>query len=176
MKFLTPQAVNTETPIEMKKLLIPLSMALFLGCTSDGAEAGTLQPGLIGSWALSDAIFEEESSVDAVVAAELFDELAAQDCTLVVFTFSDDGSGQVDSKIEDLDIIADLGNFEADCPEQTIREVFTWTLDEEWLTVTDQNQESRTIAIGLSGNVLLIAGEEIDPDTFGGAAAIFTRL
>lgn len=157
--------------------LLAWTMLLLAGaCSSDGGTTGDPALRLVGDWELSTAYFDEESSIDAVVAAQLFEELRGQNCPLLVFEFGEDGTGIAQSKLEFLDISADVGSFDVDCPQPTSVEAFLWTLEEDQLSVTDAEGVTSVVTlINSSKNAFEVAGEEVDPDTFSGSVAVFIR-
>lgn len=156
-------------------IVLCLFAILLVSCSSGGGTGNPEELTLVGEWVLSDARFEDETSVDAVVAAEIFSELSGQDCYLFGFTFSENGGGWYESRLESLEVVADLGNFEVDCPTALFQEDFNWSLEGDLLTITFAGEEPETVTIELFANTFTVAGDQIDPELFGGSTAIFIR-
>ena len=110
-----------------------------------------------------------------ILADEIVDELLAEDCFLVSFTFNADGTATAEDKVNYIEVNAGPSGLEVPCPSQSDIESTLWSLDGDQLTFINDNQEEETITIQLEEDTLIIAGEDIDEDNYAGAEAVFTR-
>ncbi len=156
------------------RFLLLLPFLLLISCSSGGESDDLVEPdlSLAGMWALTGAEFDDPGSLDAIFAQQVFAELNSQGCVLVGFTFEENGTGSAVSRIEYLDI----SGFQISCPQESDTETFDWSQEGDQLTITDDLGESSTVTINLQQDSFRISGDEVDPDSFGGAVAVFTRL
>jgi len=165
--------------MKFKLIAIVATLALTLSCSSDseddGAEMMSGESNLIGTWNLSDVNFEDQSDIELNLAVEIVDNLAAEECYLVIFTFNADGTASAEDKTNFIEVNAGPNGLDVPCPTQSDTESSTWSLVGNQLTFINAELEEETIEIIIEGDTLIIAGEAIDPDNFTGAQAIFTR-
>lgn len=158
----------------MKKsgLFLLLPLLFLISCSSEGdSDLPDSVSLLVGEWALTGVEFESSGSPEEILAQQVFAQLDQQGCVLVGFTFEENGSGSAVSRIEYLDVTG----FQISCPEESDTESFDWSLEGDQLTITDDLGESSTVAITLGQDSFRVSGDQLDPDTFGGAVAVFTR-
>lgn len=160
----------------MKKawILVTMCAVMLLACSTDGTNNDAMNANqLVGSWLLVDARFPESSSLNLI--DEIVEVLNEQGCTLVTITFAEGGTGTLTEKINFIQTNAGAGGLMVDCPTQSNTNNFTWSLEESQLTVTFENEASRTTAIELSGDTLIIDGAIIDENNLSGSQGEFIR-
>ncbi|MCL6267265.1 lipocalin family protein [Flagellimonas myxillae] len=133
---------------------------------------------LIGEWLLSDLRFDETLNDDQLnFAKQILEYLTENECNLITMTFDDDGTSVSNSKMNHLSINVGVGGLEIPCPAESDEESTTWSLEDDQLTLTDEEMEERTITIVMEGdNTLIIDGAEVDENNYDGAEAVFTRV
>ena len=166
----------------MKKnwTLIGIVSILLIACSTDGdsndAEEMVTTSALVGTWNLTDVRFMEDPNDTSLnLADEIVDQLVQENCVLVTFTFNENGSVSSSDKLNFIEINAGPTGLDVPCPEQSEDLTGTWTLEGNQLTVDDGSGTVETLTVELDGNTLIIPGEEIDPENYGDAEAVFTR-
>ncbi len=164
----------------MKNYIFPViaAIVLFSACSTDGDDNNdetNESSSLVGTWNMTDVSFADTDDTTLILADEIVDELLAENCFLVSFTFNADGTATSEDKINYIEVNAGPTGLEVPCPTQSDVESTLWSLDGDQLTFINENQEEETITIELDGDTLIIAGEDIDEDNYAGAEAIFTR-
>ena len=160
-------------------ILIAFSAFTFLACSTDGdSEAEDMMQvnALVGTWNMTDVDFNEDVNDTSLnLADEIVDELIQENCVLVSFTFQADGTVSSVDRLDFLEINAGPTGLDVPCPNESLNDTGTWSLEGNQLTVDNGEGDMETITIELDGNTLIIAGEDIDEDNYAGAEAIFTR-
>jgi len=164
----------------MKSYVFPIIavLTLFSACSIDGDDNNddaNDASSLVGTWNMTDVRFTEVDDATLILADEIVDELLAEDCFLVSFTFNADGTATAEDKVNYIEVNAGPSGLEVPCPSQSDIESTLWSLDGDQLTFINDNQEEETITIQLEEDTLIIAGEDIDEDNYAGAEAVFTR-
>ena len=162
----------------MKKSVLAIITILFLtGCSTDSENDEMLETSaLVGTWNMTDVRFQEDPMDTSLnLADEIVDQLVAEDCFLVTFTFNADGTASAENKVNFIEINADAMGLDVPCPEQSDIETTLWSLTENELTFVNEDQEEETIKIQLEGNTLILAGDDINAENYSGAEVVFTR-
>ena len=164
----------------MKSYVFPIIavLTLFSACSTDSDDNNddaNDASSLVGTWNMTDVRFTEVDDATLILADEIVDELLAEDCFLVSFTFNADGTATAEDKVNYIEVNAGPSGLEVPCPSQSDIESTLWSLDGDQLTFINDNQEEETITIQLEEDTLIIAGEDIDEDNYAGAEAVFTR-
>ncbi len=164
----------------MKKnwiLLAIATMTLFACSTDNEGNNDELETSaLVGTWNMTDVRFSEDPNDSTLILAdELVDQLVQENCVLVSFTFNADGTVSSTDKLNFIEFNAGPMGLEVSCPTESESETGTWTLEGDQLTVDDGSGTTETLTIGLEGNTLIIAGEDIDANNYAGAEVVFTR-
>ena len=161
----------------MKKAIIMLGAVLFFtACSTDNDNEVELEASaLVGTWNMTDVRFPEDPEDTSLnLADEIIDRLVQENCFLVSFTFNTDGSVTSEDRVNFVEVNVGAMGLDVPCPEDSALETGEWVLEGDQLTLTGADQEE-TITINLSGNTLIIAGEEINAQNYAGAEAVFTR-
>lgn len=169
-----------QQKMKTKFTLLLFVFALTLSCSTDSEDNDTnsegLDSALVGTWNLTEIRYEEDPEDTSLnLAEEIFDRLSQEDCVLVSFTFNANGTMSGSNKLNFIEIDASPTGLDVACPEQSETETGNWTLEGNQLTVDDGSGQMETTTIGLEGNTLVIAGDEIDENNYAGAEAVFTR-
>lgn len=164
----------------MKKYLLPiLSLVVLLaGCSTDGDDSNNENDSasLVGTWNMTDIRFDDDPNNTTLnLADEIVDVLTEENCFLVRFTFSADGTATADNKVNYLEVNAGPNGLDVPCPTQSDIESTLWSLMGNQLTFINDNQEEETITIQLNENTMIVAGEDIDVNNYSGAEAVFTK-
>lgn len=166
----------------MKKnwTLIAIVAILLAACSTDGDgnDAGEMimTSALVGTWNLTDVRFMEDPNDTSLnLADEIVDQLVEENCILVSFTFNENGSVFSSDRLNFIEINAGPNGLDVPCPTQSDDLTGTWSLEGNQLTVDDGSGTVETLTVELDGNTLIIPGEEIDPENYGDAEAVFTR-
>ena len=139
-------------------------------------EEMTNDSALVGTWNLTDVRFDQDPNDTSLnLADEIVDELFNEDCVLVSFTFSADGTVSSTDKLNFIEVNAGPTGVDIPCPTDSLDESGTWSLDGNQLTVDDGNGTVETLTIQLNGDTLILAGEDIDENNYAGAEAVFAR-
>jgi len=166
----------------MKKnwTLIAIITILLMACSTDSEDnAGgemLATSELVGTWNLTDVRFMEDPNDTSLnLADEIVDRLVEENCVLVSFTFNQDGSVSSSDRLNFIEINAGPNGLDVPCPTESDDLTGTWSLDGNQLTVDDGSGTAETLTVELDGNTLIIPGDDIDPENYAGAEAVFTR-
>lgn len=145
----------------------------------DGSEdddtdgTGTEELDIIGLWVLSDMRLED--GVDDLTLELLdgaVDDLVEEECYLLTFNFKDDGTVDIESRIEDFEV----EGLEVTCPEQLELTTVEWELDGDQLILNDEIEGAETITITPEDeNTFIVEGEDLIDEEFEGSQGVFTR-
>ena len=135
----------------MKKYLSILTFltALIYSCSTDGNdEEMTNDSALVGTWNLTDVRFDQDPNDTSLnLADEIVDELFNEDCVLVSFTFSADGTVSSTDKLNFIEVNASPTGLDIPCPTDSLDESCTWSFDGNQLTCDDCNGTVETLTI-----------------------------
>ncbi|MEM8998850.1 MAG: hypothetical protein AAGB24_01185 [Bacteroidota bacterium] len=139
--------------------------------TGDDMDDGISLVG--GTWALTDLEIDESiDDLDLDLADFVLESLVSEECYLLTFVFNDDGTMVSTDKLSYIEV----DGLSVSCPEGQDELMYEWMLEMDQLTLIDSGeQETITILLNETGDMLTIAGADIDP-TYEGANAIFTRF
>ncbi|QLG44597.1 lipocalin-like domain-containing protein [Costertonia aggregata] len=149
---------------------------VFFSCSSDDNGARPNESPIVGTWSMSDINLDNDANTGELqLAALAIESLLADNCEIVVFTFSEDGTLESRDKIENLEVTTGVNGFEVNCPNESNIFNSTWSLVDNQLTIVNEEDMEETIEINLDGNTMTIAGEDVGSDDFVGADVVFTK-
>lgn len=161
----------------MKKgILIICSLLISMACSTDNENEEMMESSaLVGTWNMTDVRFEEDPEDTSLnLADEIVDRLVQEECFLVSFTFNADGTVSSLDRVSFIEVNVGPMGLDVPCPEESLTETGQWVLEGDQLSLVGEEEEE-TIEIQLEGDILIIAGEQIDAENFTGAEAVFTR-
>ena len=161
-----------------KFVLTIISAGLLFSCSSD-KEDGTNPSSILGTWDLTTLqIDEDNATTDEEFGKEILDFLTAQQCYIITLTFNADLSVVSENSGNYIEINVNPGGTGLDipCPTESDTDVSTYTFDGERLTYIDENLETVTLTVQISGNTMLISAVEFGIENFDtGGQLVFTR-
>ena len=165
--------------MKIKALALFISI-IAISCSNDSdlnelSEEQTTS-NLVGEWNLTEVNFTGDDSSQLNLAAEIIDNLAAEQCYLVTFNFNSNGTATADDKTNYIEVNATPTGLDVPCPTQSDIESSTWSLDGNQLTFINADMEEETIEVTIDGNTMILDGEDVDADNYVGAQAIFTKF
>lgn len=149
-----------------------------ISCSSD--QDKTTEPSaILGTWDLTALqIDENNATTDEQFGRDILDFLTPQQCFIITLTFNEDMSVVTENAANYLQINVNPGGTGLDvpCPTQMDTDVSTYTFDGERLTYVDDNMETVTVTVQISGNTMLINAVDLGIDNFNsGGQLVFTR-
>lgn len=161
-----------------KSAVLFLITILIYSCSTDKDNEGETNS-IVGTWDVTELrIDESTASDDAKNARDLLDFLNAIDCSILTNVFSENLSLVTQNKGNYLEINVNEEGTGLDvvCPTQMDTETTTYTYADGVLTVTDENSETVTINVAISGDTMTIDAAELDIPNFNdGGELVFKR-
>ncbi|NER09534.1 lipocalin family protein [Muriicola jejuensis] len=163
----------------IKKAIFYMVFGLFLsGCSTDKmADAST--DSILGTWELTALDLNEGSaSTEEEFAQDILDLLSASNCYLLTLTFEEDGTLVTTDATNYLEIgVNGQGTgLEVPCPTQRDTYNSTYTYAEGVLTFIDENQQTVSVEVTISGNVMVLSAQDLDVENFNaGGNLLFTK-
>lgn len=145
-----------------------------ISCSTDSEKNLYAESNLIGTWEVSEVKAEESSNLN--IPKIVANNLIAEGCKLLVYTFNVDGTVVIKSKLDYIVATTTATGIEVDCPVETDTVVTTWELVGDQLTYINEIGGEETITISFEGNTFIILGEDIDADTYAGMEVVFTKV
>ncbi len=165
----------------MKKKLLTFAMAAFLlfSCSDDKDDTGNAANGIVGTWDLTALEIDESTATDdEEFARDILAFLSAVDCTILTYTFNEDGSVISENSGNYLEINVNQGGTGLDipCPVERDMEEDTYTIEGGVLTYIDDSGAETVIEVSVTGNTIMIGATELGIDNFdSGGTLVFTR-
>ena len=123
----------------------------------------------LGSWDLTALTIDEASASDEEeFGQDILNMLTASDCYLVSLSFNEDLTLVTEDASNYLEIGVNPGGTGLDvpCPSQRDMENTTYTYADGVLTFIDENQETVSVNITISGSTMTMAAQELDVRKF----------
>ena len=155
-----------------------IAAGMLFSCSSD-KEDGANPTSILGTWDLTALqIDENNASTDEEFGKEILDFLTAQECYIITLTFNEDLSLVAENSGNYIEINVNPGGTGLDipCPVESDTDISTYTFDGERLSFIDENLETVTVTVQISGNTMTISAVEFGVDNFdSGGQLVFTR-
>ncbi|MDX1313977.1 MAG: lipocalin family protein [Eudoraea sp.] len=155
-----------------------ITVGLLFSCSSD-KEEGTSASSIIGTWDLTALqIDENNATTDEEFGKEILDFLTAQECYIITLTFNEDLSlvSENSGNYIEINVNPDGSGLDIPCPTESDSDTSTYTFDGERLSFIDENLETVTVTVQISGNTMTISAVELGVDNFDtGGQLVFTR-
>ncbi|MCX2719004.1 lipocalin family protein [Lentiprolixibacter aurantiacus] len=155
-----------------------IASALLLSCSSDKEDATDVS-GILGTWDLTALQIDENNSTsDEEFGKQILDFLAAQECYIITLTFNEDLSVVLENSGNyiEINVNPDGTGLDIPCPTQSDIEVSTYTYDGELLSYIDENLETVTVTVQITGNTMTINAVEFGVENLDtGGQLVFTR-
>ncbi len=155
-----------------------MTASLLFSCSSD-SEGGADANDILGTWDLTALqIDENNATTDEEFGKEILDFLTAQECYIITITFNEDLSVVTENSGNYLEINVNQGGTGLDipCPTQSDTDTSTYTFDGETLNYVDDNLETVTLTVQISGNTMRVSAVDFGVDNFDtGGQLVFTR-
>ncbi len=163
----------------LRKLsLLLIAVAAVFSCSSD-KENVVDENSILGTWDLTALEIDEATATDDMeFGQDILDFLTAQQCYIVTLTFNEDLSVITENSADYLQINVNPGGTGLDvpCPTEKDTDASTYTFDGEVLTYIDDNLETVTVSIEISGNTMTVSAIDLGIDNFDdGGQLIFTK-
>ena len=150
--------------------------ALLFSCSDDKDENND---SIIGTWDLTAYEIDEMTATDdQEFAQEILQFLSAIDCTILSYTFNEDGTVISRDSGDYLEINANPGGSGLDipCPTESDVEDGMYTYEEGVLTYIDEVEGNTEVEVEINGNTIRIGAAELGIDNFeDGGVLVFTR-
>ena len=161
-----------------KFVLTVITAAVMFSCSSDKEDAQNASD-IIGTWDLTALqIDENNATTDEQFGKEILDFLTAEQCYVVTLTFNEDSSlvAENSGSYIEINVNPDGSGLDIPCPVESDTDISTYTFDGERLSFIDQNLETVTVTVQISGNTMTISAVELGLDSFDtGGQLVFTR-
>lgn len=158
-------------------VILALTAALTFSCSSDKDDEGNNS--IIGTWDLTAYEIDEETATDdQEFARDILEFLALIDCTILSYTFNEDGTLISRDSGDYLEIDVNQGGtgLAVPCPEESDVEDGMYTYEDGMLTYMDEVEGNTTIEVEISGNTIRIGGSDLGIDNFeDGGTLVFSR-
>jgi len=164
----------------MRKIVVILFLGSLLisSCSTDKTSDNT-DNSIIGSWDLTALTIDEATASDEEeFGQDILNMLSATDCYLITLTFNEDLSLVTEDASNYLEIGVNPGGTGLDvpCPSQRNMETTTYVYEDGVLTFIDDNQETVSVNLSMSGSTMTMAAQELDVENFNaGGELIFTK-
>ena len=151
--------------------------ALLFSCSDD--KDGENNDSIVGTWDLTAYEIDEETATDdQEFAQEILQFLSAIDCTILSYTFNEDGTVISRDSGDYLEINANPGGSGLDipCPTESDVEDGMYTYEEGVLTYIDEVEGNTEVEVEINGNTIRIGAAQMGIDNFeDGGTLVFTR-
>ncbi|MGI9546801.1 MAG: hypothetical protein ACR2MM_06175 [Flavobacteriaceae bacterium] len=158
-------------------VLLALTAALTFSCSSDKDNENN--DSIVGTWDLTAYEIDEATATDdQEFARDILEFLALIDCTILSYTFNEDGTVISRDSGDYLEIDVNQGGSGLDipCPEESDVEDGMYTFEEGVLTYMDEVEGNTEVNVEISNNTIRIGGADLGIDNFAdGGTLIFSR-
>ena len=159
--------------------LFLMATAVLFSCSEDKIATETATNSILGTWNLTGLEIDEATATDDMeMGVQLLNFLTALDCYIVTLTFNEDLSLLSENSANYIQINVAPGGTGLDvpCPAEKDTDTTVYTYENGVLTFIDNNQETVTVAVVITGNTLVMSAQEFGVDNFDtGGDLIFTR-
>ena len=165
----------------MKRNLYLLLMAtvVLFSCSEDKETADAAATSILGTWDLTALEIDEATATDDMEMGEdLLNFLTALDCYIVTLTFNEDLSLLTENSANYIQINVNPGGTGLDvpCPTEKDMDTTVYTYENGVLTFIDDNQETVTVAVVITGDTMVMSAEAFGVDNFDtGGDLVFMR-
>ena len=151
--------------------------ALLFSCSSDKDDENN--DSIVGTWDLTAYEIDEMTATDdQEFAQEILQFLSAIDCTILSYTFNEDGTVISTDSGDYLEINVNPGGSGLDipCPSESDVEDGTYTYENGLLTYIDEVEGNTEVEVEINGNTIRISASDLGIDNFeDGGTLVFTR-
>ena len=134
---------------------------------------------IVGTWDLTAYEIDEATATDdQEFAREILEYLALIDCTILSYTFNEDGTVISTDSGDYLEINVNPGGsgLELPCPTESDVEDGMYTYEDGVLTYIDEVDGNTTVEVEIMGNTIRINAADLGIDNFeDGGTLVFTR-
>lgn len=159
-------------------VLFLIGTLLISSCSTDKSSDNP-DNSILGSWDLTALTLDEGTATDEeVFGQDILNMLSASNCYLVSLSFNEDLTLVTEDASNYLEIGVNPGGTGLDvpCPSQRDMENTTYTYADGVLTFIDENQETVSVNISISGSTMTMAAQELGVENFNaGGELIFTK-
>ena len=153
--------------------------ALLISSCSTDKSGDNPDNSILGSWDLTALTIDEGTATDEEeFGQDILNMLTASDCYLVSLSFNADLTLVTEDASNYLEIGVNPGGTGLDvpCPSQRDLESTTYTYADGVLTFIDDNQETISVDVTISGSTMTMAAQELGVQNFNaGGELIFTK-
>lgn len=155
-----------------------LGILLISSCSTDKTSENP-DNSILGTWDLTALTIDEATASDEEeFGQDILNMLTASNCYLVSLSFNEDLTLVTEDASNYLEIGVNPGGTGLDvpCPSQRDMETTTYTYADGVLTFIDDNQETISVDLTISGGTMTVAAQELGVDNFNaGGELIFTK-
>lgn len=159
--------------------MLCLVLGIFLTSCSTDQMADASADAILGTWELTALdINEGQATTEEEFAQDILNILSASDCYLLTLTFNEDLTLDIQDATNYLELGVDgLGTgLEVPCPTQRDTFTTTYTYADGVLIFVDENRQSVSAEVSISGNVMVISARQLDVENFNtGGELLFSR-
>ena len=160
-------------------IVILLIGTLLINSCSTDKSSDNPDNSILGSWDLTALTIDEGTATDEEeFGQDILNMLTATNCYLVSLSFNEDLTLVTEDASNYLEIGVNPGGTGLDvpCPSQRDMESTTYTYADGVLTFIDENQETVSVNISISGSTMTMAAQELGVENFNaGGELIFTK-
>lgn len=144
-----------------------ISMVIF-SCSKDENKEKDVDPvsAILGSWRASDFKAADANSSNVNLASEILQNLTAEDCYILTFSFNEDLTLTAENAVNYLEINATETGLEVPCPTQKDTETSTFTYDGTTLTTVDLEGETVMVKVSIDGDTMFADATDLDIPNF----------
>jgi hypothetical protein len=155
-----------------------LGILLISSCSTDKTSENP-DNSILGTWDLTALTIDEATASDEEeFGQDILNMLTASNCYLVSLNFNEDLTLVTEDASNYLEIGVNPGGTGLDvpCPSQRDMETTTYTYADGVLTFIDDNQETISVDLTISGGTMTVAAQELGVENFNaGGELIFTK-
>jgi len=155
-----------------------LGTLLISSCSTDKSSDNP-DNSILGTWNLTALTIDEATASDEEeFGQDILNMLTASDCYLVSLSFNEDLTLVTEDASNYLEIGVNPGGTGLDvpCPSQRDMETTTYVYADGVLTFIDDNQQTVSVDLTISGSTMTMAAQELDVQNFNaGGELIFTK-
>lgn len=159
--------------------LLLLATAVMFSCSEDKESTDADANSILGTWDLTALVIDEATATDDMEMGEdLLNFLTAQNCYIVTLTFNEDLSLLTENSANyiEINVNAQGTGLDVPCPSRSDSDDTVYTYENGVLTFIDDNQETVTIDVSITGNTMIMSAQELGVDNFDtGGELVFTK-
>jgi len=160
--------------MKLNIFILFLVSILFFSCSKDADKQDDVNPAnrILGSWRATEFKAADANSSNVNLGAEILDQLTAEECYILTFTFNEDLTLSAENAVNYLEINATATGLEVPCPAQKDTESSTYTYDGTTLTTVDMNGETVEVKVSVDGDTMSADATDLDIPNFDIAGEI----